>query len=87
MTSISIRWERRAVKETGALPQDVRRRIVAAVEGLRDQPMLGSPLSGEWKGLRRLRVGSYRIIYGFDGSELLISVIRVAHRGEVYRKQ
>ena len=38
-----------------------------------------------WKGVRRLRVRVYGIIYAFNGSRLLISVVRVGHRREVYR--
>ena len=42
-------------------------------------------MSSEWKGFRRLRVGVFRVIYAFDGMELLVSVVRVGHRREVYR--
>ena len=86
MSSIEIRWERRAVKELRRLPRNVRTTVFEAVERLRDDPLRGQPLSGEWKGLRRLRVGSVRVIYGFDGKELLISVLCVGHRRDVYRK-
>ena len=86
MSSISIRWERRAVKELHRLPKDLQVQVITAVETLSQDPMRGVPLSGHWKGLRRLRVGSVRVIYGFDGTELLISVLRVGHRREVYRK-
>lgn len=75
-----IRWERRAVKELAALPRDDQRRIVEAVEGLLDEPLAGEPLAAQWKGLRRLRVGRYRVLYGFDGQQLLISVVKVGHR-------
>ena len=85
MSSVSIRWDRRAVKEAQALEKEEQRRVVRAVESLRENPLRGVALSGEWRGLRRLRVGRYRVIYGFDGKELLISVIRVGHRREVYR--
>ena len=85
MSSISTRWDRRAVKEARALPREARRRVYRAVHGLSEQPLEGLPLSGEWKGLRRLRVGAYRVIYAFDGRELLISVIRIGHRRQVYR--
>ena len=84
-TPIEIRWERRAVKELKAADLETRCRIVAAVEQLVDQPLKGTMLSAEWKGLRRLRIGRYRVIYAFDGSRLLISVIRVGHRKDVYR--
>ena len=83
--SIEISWERRAVKELKAINTEVQRRIVTAVEQLIDQPMKGTMLSAQWKGLRRLRVGKFRVIYAFDGSRLLISVIRIGHRREGYR--
>ncbi len=83
--SASIRWERRAVKELEALPEEAQRAIVAAVESLRGEPFKGEQLSAEWKGLRRLRVGRYRVIYAFDGHGFLILVVRVGHRKDVYR--
>ena len=85
MPSISIRWEKRAFKELAVLPREAQRRIVAAVEQLPDEPLKGEPLSAEWKGLRRLRIGRYRVIYAFDGGRLLILVVRVGNRSEVYR--
>ena len=85
MPSVSIRWERRAYRELEALPRDVQQRIVRAVEGLIDTPLKGQLLTAEWKGRRRLRVGNYRVVYAFDGAQLLIAVVRVAHRKEAYR--
>jgi len=82
---ISIRWERRAIKELAALPRQAQQRVVTAVEGLRDEPLRGEQLAAEWKGMRRLRIGRYRAIYAFNGDELLILVVRVGHRREVYR--
>jgi len=83
--SIEIRWERRALKELQRIDKDAQRRIVAAVEQLLEKPLKGTMLSAQWKGIRRLRVGEFRVIYAFDGAQLLISVIRVGHRREVYR--
>ena len=84
-TEVRIRWERRAVKEVAALEKAERERVVAAVEGLRHDPHKGSIMSAEWKGFRRLRVGPYRIVYSYQGRDLMISVVRVGHRREVYR--
>ena len=47
--------------------------------------MAGSALKGEFAGLRRIRVGDYRIIYEVDDGVLLVLVIRIAPRREVYR--
>lgn len=84
-TDIRIRWERRAVKEAASLQMSDRGRVFAAVDDLRKNPLKGKIMSSEWKGFRRLRVGAFRVIYAFDGMELLVSVVRVGHRREVYR--
>jgi mRNA interferase RelE/StbE len=59
--------------------------VVAAIDLLCDTPAAGSALKGEFEGLRRLRVGHYRVIYEWQRNELLILVVRIGHRREVYR--
>jgi len=73
------------MKELRRLPAETQIGVLEAVAMLHSAPMKGRQLSGQWKGLRRLRVGSIRVIYGFDGRKLLVSVLRVGHRREVYR--
>ena len=80
-----IRWERRAVRELDDLPARERARVVEAVESLVEAPLKGELLHAEWQGLRRLRVGRYRVIYAFDGETLWIAIVRVGHRRQVYR--
>jgi mRNA interferase RelE/StbE len=81
-----VRYDTRAAKELRKLDRPVGRRIAVAVLALGDDPrpagvkqLTGSP------GLWRLRVGDYRVVYPVRDSELLVLVIRVAHRGEVYQ--
>ena len=45
----------------------------------------GSALKGEFEGLRRLLVSHYRVVYEWQRSELLILLVRIGHRREVYR--
>lgn len=85
MSLASIKWERRAVKELRGLPRAAQQRVVEAVESLREEPFKGEQLAAEWKGLRRLRIGRYRVIYAFDGQQFIILVVRVGHRKDVYR--
>ena len=85
MNSISIRWERRAVKDLADPHHRDQQRVVESVDRLRENPLEGRALTAEFKGLRRLRVGQYRVIYGFDGQELLVFVVRVSHRRDAYR--
>ena len=74
-----------AAKALAALPKPDRVRIVAAIDLLSDTPAAGSALKGEFEGLRRLRVGRYRVVYEWQRSELVILVVRIGHRREVYR--
>lgn len=64
----------------------VRRRIKTAIEKkLMVNPIaFGKPLRHSLKGLRRLRVDDYRVIYKIDEAEALVIVVKIAHRKEVY---
>ena len=60
-------------------------RILRQIEQkLSDPGRGGSPLSGEFAGLFRLRIGDYRVIYAKREGGFL--VLRIAHRREVYRR-
>jgi mRNA interferase RelE/StbE len=85
--SASIRWERRAVKELESVLRDAQKRIVEAVEALRGERFKGEQLAAEWKGMRRLRVGRYRVIYALDGTQLLVLVVPAGHRSDVHRQR
>ena len=74
-----------AAKALAVLPKTDRVRIIAAIDLLSDTPAAGSALKGEFEGLRRLRVGRYRVVYEWQRSELVILVVRIGHRREVYR--
>lgn len=42
------------------------------------------PLTANWSGFYKLRVGDYRVIYEFDLELQVIIIIRVGHRREIY---
>lgn len=85
MDSYKIEWKRSAVKELRSLPKDIAARIVQAVEQLSTNPYPAGvkKLVGS-EHTYRLREGSYRIIYSIGASSLVIEVIRVGHRKDVY---
>ena len=60
-------------------------RLVAAIDHLKDEPDAGKSLVGDMKPLRSLRVGDYRIIYRIFRDTILIKVIAIGHRRDVYR--
>ena len=85
--SYSIRIKCSARRELAQLQRDIRDRIIDAIDALREQPLSGSPLKGGLRGLRRQRVGDYRILYELLDDELVILVVRVAHRRESYLRR
>ncbi|MBV9387588.1 MAG: type II toxin-antitoxin system RelE/ParE family toxin [Chroococcidiopsidaceae cyanobacterium CP_BM_ER_R8_30] len=77
---------RKAAKQVKSLPQEERERIGTEIEALTDNPRpIGvRKISGE-RDFYRVRVGDYRIIYEIQDKILLILVIGVGHRREIYR--
>jgi mRNA interferase RelE/StbE len=45
---------------------------------------VGKPLRGQFKGYWRYRIGDYRIIYRISDEEILIVIIRIGHRKNIY---
>ena len=45
---------------------------------------LGKPLKGRYKGLYRYRFGDYRVIYSISTDEMLVTIVKVGHRKEIY---
>lgn len=59
-------------------------RIAHAIDTIASNPGMGVPLKGILKGLNKYRVGPYRIIYKIHHAHLLIVVIDIGHRKEIY---
>jgi len=77
-----------ALKEMTKLQAILRDRINKHIKHLADKPRLGEPLQGDKakkRHLWKLSVGDYRIIYQIKKDRLLIIVVRVGDRKEVYR--
>jgi mRNA interferase RelE/StbE len=78
-------FTRRAARDLEALEPDARRRIGEALGRYRQEPLryarrMAHPSLGGY----RFRVGDYRIIFDIEGEEIVI--LRVGHRGHIYRR-
>ena len=76
-----------AARQLRKFDPEVRRRIQAAIELLAEDPrppaatrLVGG--AGEW----RVRTGDYRVIHEIHDGELLVLVLRAAHRRELYER-
>jgi mRNA interferase RelE/StbE len=74
-----------ALKSLKSIAREDRLRIIAAIDQLKVNPAAGGVLKGEYSGLRRIRIGSYRVVYEVHDEKLTVLVIRIGHRREVYR--
>ena len=90
MTSPSYRLELSNQAETvlrkmAQREPDMYRRIIHALDDLEHDPFQGKMLIGELKGRHSYRVGTYRILYLVHRHALLILVIDIGHRRDIYR--
>lgn len=83
--SYSLKIKSSAVKELARINKPERLRLIKAIDRLPDNPYRGKKLKGERTGLRRIRVGSFRIVYEIREHELLILVIKASHRQHAYQ--
>ncbi|MCI0353667.1 MAG: type II toxin-antitoxin system RelE/ParE family toxin [Acidobacteria bacterium] len=80
-----IRFKPSAERELRKLPREIQDRIGAKLEQLRVDPFLSGVQKLQGDPAYRARVGDYRIVFDVFHRELVILVIRVGHRREVYR--
>jgi mRNA interferase RelE/StbE len=87
MASYQLEWRRSATKDLRRIAAVDVPRIVAAAEALGDDPFPSgcAKLSGSERSYR-IRVGDYRILYDVFSGRLLIVVIKVRHRKDVYKR-
>ena len=81
----AIKVKASAAKALARIKEADRKRITDAIDRLAEEPHAGSVLKGEFAGLRRIRVGDYRVIYEVDEGVLLVLVVRIANRQEAFR--
>lgn len=60
-------------------------RLISAIETLKTNPYQGKRLKGKLSGDYSLRAGDYRIIYTVNKNRLVVYVIDLGHRREIYR--
>jgi mRNA interferase RelE/StbE len=81
-----VRFKPSALREFQALPRQVQVRIGTRLDALAVDPRPHGVKKLEGGGdLYRIRVGDYRVVYAIDGPALVVLVVKVGHRGDVYR--
>ena len=76
--------QKSAERDLKKLDSSIQKRIIDKLFELKENPLLGIPLTGHLSGLRKLRIGDYRAIYQIRNQELIILVVKIGHRKNVY---
>ncbi len=86
MARCSIEISRTAEKQLKKLNRDDQRRVVKAIVALADDPHAqGSRKLAGYDDVFRIRVGQYRVLYSVSGKKLVIIILKIGHRKDVYR--
>lgn len=82
-----VRLTTRAFRQLRGLDGQARRRVQAIVELLAVTPRpAGTKLLAGGQGTRRVRTGDYRVLYQINDQVLVVLVIAIGHRREVYAR-
>ncbi len=79
-----IQYTQKAAEAILKLNSSIQERIKRGIEKLQLKPDIGKQLSGQLKGLRSLRISTYRIIYKKETTHLVVLIVAVGHRKNVY---
>lgn len=84
-----VEFAPRTEKQLLKIPKNIRELIFDRIEKLTTNPRPENiePLQGSESGLFRIRQGDYRIVYSIHDQKLLVLIVRVVHRKEVYTKK
>ena len=87
MSSYRIEFDRRVKKDFKSIPQQDISRIKASISELsiNPHPPGHKKLKGKNYDYFRIRVGHYRVVYTIQDEILIIVVVRVGHRKEIYK--
>lgn len=81
-----VEFTSRAARDLAALPTLTQKRIAARIDALAldPRPSASKKLHGG-EDLYRIRVGDYRMIYQVQARIVVVTVIRIGHRRDIYR--
>ncbi|MBM3312766.1 MAG: type II toxin-antitoxin system RelE/ParE family toxin [Candidatus Aminicenantes bacterium] len=81
-----VLFTKEAKKNIGKLDSSTVKFVRKAIQSLSANPVRGKPLAYDLAGLRSLRTSDYRVIYRLKERELLVIVVALGHRREIYKK-
>lgn len=87
MAKYNLVFKKSVAKDLRKIPNKDIKRILSCIESLCNDPRAEGCLKLSGQELYRIRQGTYRILYEIQDSELVIMVVKVAHRSDVYKSR
>jgi mRNA interferase RelE/StbE len=86
MPAYKTEFSSAAYRQFAKLPQELKQRVAPAIEALRTDPRPPGVLRMAGRqDLWRIRVGVYRVVYTIEDDRLVVLVVRIGPRRDVYR--
>ena len=86
MASYSLAFKKSVAKDLRSIPNKDVKRILNRINSLRENPRAEGCVKLSNQEKYRVRQGIYRIVYEIQDAELIILVVKVAHRAQVYKR-
>ena len=86
MASYSLAFKKSVAKDLRSIPNKDVKRILNRINSLQENPRAEGCVKLSNQEKYRVRQGVYRIVYEIQDNELIILVVKVAHRGQVYNR-
>ena len=86
MASYSLAFKKSVAKDLRNIPNKDVKRILNRINSLRENPRAEGCVKLSNQEKYRVRQGVYRIVYEIQDTDLIILVVKVAHRGQVYKR-
>ena len=88
MVRYSIEFSSRAYRQFAKLDPAARARLAPEIDALADDPRpAGAIVLRGSDGTYRLRVGTYRVVFTIEDEQLVVLVVKIGHRRDVYRER
>jgi mRNA interferase RelE/StbE len=85
MARYELRHKASVEKDLRLIPKPDVQRIIARIESLRDDPRPPGVKKLSTQERCRVRQGNYRILYTITDVQLIVEVVKIGHRRDVYR--
>lgn len=86
MENYKIRFKKSVLKDLKSVPKSDVVKIISKIDSLAKDPRRVGALKLSGNDLYRIRQGLYRILYEIRDRELIVKVIKIGHRSDVYKR-